>query len=97
MGKVKVGVAVTVNVGVIVGVNVIVGVKVRVGVNVSVGVNVNVDVGVWVQAAAVAVMDVAVNVACCSGDGAQAVASSTSSKMILDLILSPISNFLEKQ
>ena len=59
-----------------VGEGVMLGVKVIVGVNVivAVGVNVNVAVGtgVSVHAAAVAVMDVAVMVACFSGDGPQA-------------------------
>jgi len=76
-------VAVTVNVGVIVGVSVSVGVRARVGVSVSVGVEVNVGVDVSVHDAAVAVMAVDVNVACCSGDGAQAVAKRMSSKKAL--------------
>src|SRR5215211_1193925 len=88
VGKANVAVAVAVNVEAIVGVKVIVGVDVRVGVSVSVGVNVKVGVDVFVHDAAVAVMDVAVNVACCSGDGAQAVANNTSSKIILKFISS---------
>jgi hypothetical protein len=86
VGKANVAVAVTVDVEAIVGVKVIVGEGVRVGVNVSVGVNVKVGVEVFVHDAAVAVMDVAVNVACCSGDGAQAVANNISSKIIFNLI-----------
>lgn len=88
MGKANVAVAVTVDVEAIVGVKVIVGVDVRVGVSVFVGVNVNVGVDVFVHDAAVAVMDVAVRVACCSGEGAQAVANNISSNMIFNLISS---------
>lgn len=69
-GNENVGVAVMVEVGVMVGVNVIVGVNVAVGVKVSVGVNVG--VGVSVHAAAVAVREVAVSVACSSGEAPQA-------------------------
>jgi hypothetical protein len=73
VGKAKVAVGVTVNVAVIVGVSV------KVGVSVLVGVKLNVGTGVAVHEAAVAVMDVAVCVACCSGDGAQAVAKDKTS------------------
>ena len=61
--------AVIVGDGVMLGVSV----NVAVGVNVEVGEGVKVEVGVFVHAAAVAVMDVAVNVACSSGEGPQAV------------------------
>ena len=80
MGKAKVGVAVIVNVGVIVGV------KVIVGVNVSVGMKVEVGTGVCVHEAAVAVSDVAVSVACCSGDGAHAVMNNRNNRIIFNLI-----------
>jgi hypothetical protein len=85
-GKSNVGVAVTVNVGVIVAVRVLVGVDVMVGVDVSVGVNINVRVDVLVHEAAVAVMAVAVRVACCSGDGAQDAANNRSNKINFHLI-----------
>ena len=58
--------------GVLDGISVLVGVKVNVGVDVLVGVKVIVEVGVCVQVLAVAVSAVATNVACCSGEGAQA-------------------------
>jgi acyl-[acyl carrier protein]--UDP-N-acetylglucosamine O-acyltransferase len=70
-GKAKVGVADMVGDGVMVGVNVVVGEKVRVGVKV------NVRVGVSVQAAAVAVMEVAVSNACSSGEGPQEIKTSS--------------------
>ena len=63
--------------GVMDGVSVSVGVKVNVGVDVLVGVKVNVEVGVCVQVSAVAVSAVATNVACCSGEGVQAVSNIT--------------------
>ena len=69
-GKANVGVGVIVGEGVMLGVRVIVGVVVSVAVGEEV--NVAVGVGVSVHAAAVAVMDVAVMVACISGDGPQA-------------------------
>jgi len=69
-GKVNVGVGVMVAVGVMVGVSVMVAVGVTVGV--SVGRGVDVEEGVAVHAAAVAVMEVAIMVACISGDGPQA-------------------------
>ena len=67
LGNANVGVAVMVGDGVMLGVNVVVGVSVKVGDDVTV------MVGVSVHAAAVAVMDVAVKVACSSGEGPQAV------------------------
>lgn len=79
-GKVNVGV------GVMVGEGVILGVKVTVGVNVivAVGVDVNVDVAVdvTVHEAAVAVIALAVMVACISIDGPQA---DRTSKKIIEL------------
>jgi tetrahydrodipicolinate N-succinyltransferase len=68
LGKSKVGL------GVIVGVKVMVGVGVMLGVDVGVDVGVKVKVGVKVRVhmAAVAVLAVAVMVACCSGEGPQA-------------------------
>ena len=64
VGKAKVGVAAMVGVKEMVGVNV--------AVDVNVGGGVKVDVGVSVNAAAVAVMDVAVKTTCSSGEGPQA-------------------------
>jgi hypothetical protein len=85
VGKANVDVAVTVNVGVIVGVSVIV------GGNVSVAVIAGAEVAV---AAEVALTNVAVCVACPSGDGAQAVANNTSNKIIFNFI-SILQNFLQ--
>jgi acyl-[acyl carrier protein]--UDP-N-acetylglucosamine O-acyltransferase len=82
VGNAKVGVAV------MVGVNVIVGVNVAVGVNIKVGSGVKVDVGVSVRAAAVAVMDVAVKIACSSGEGPQAVRmNSAANKVIIGFFI----------
>lgn len=75
-GNANVGVGVMVGEGVMLGVNVNVKVGDGVIVAVAVGVKVGVLVGVWVHEAAVAVMDVAVIVACISGDGPQAVRTS---------------------
>jgi hypothetical protein len=58
-----------VGVKVMVGVAEAVGVEVEVGVDVEVGVKVMVEVGVRVQETAVAVCEVAVMVACSSGEG----------------------------
>jgi len=62
-------VAVKVGVGVMLGVEEAVGVEVDVGVDVAVGVKVRLGVEVRVQAAALAVMEVAVMVNCCPGEG----------------------------
>jgi len=77
VGKAKVAVDMMVGEGVMDGVRVSVGVKVKVGVDVFVDVKVNVEVGVRVQVSAVAVSAVATNVACCSGEGAQAASNIT--------------------
>jgi len=74
VGNTKVGVAEIVDESGIVGVNV------RVGVRVSV--DVNVGFNVFVQAATVAVRAVAVKVACCSGEEAQAETNKNISKAI---------------
>jgi hypothetical protein len=82
VGKANVAVAVTVNVGVTVAVKAVVGVKGSVAVNVTVGEEVS------VHEAAVAVSDVAVSLASWSGDEVQAVANSTTSKIIFNFISS---------
>jgi UDP-3-O-[3-hydroxymyristoyl] glucosamine N-acyltransferase len=69
-----------VGVGVIVGDGVMIGVNVIVGVNINVGVDVNVGMGVLVHALTVAVMGIAVNVACSLGKSPQAKMNNTISK-----------------
>ena len=82
VGNAKVGVAVMVGVSVTVEVNVIVDVLVSVNVGVRDGVEVNVGTGVSVQDEAMPVSAVAVCVACCSGEGAQAERHNSTNKII---------------